>query len=71
VYVSWNGATEVVRWKVLAGPDRAHLLPVRTVAKTGFETAIPVRTNHRFFAVQALDASGRLLRTSRAVEAKS
>jgi hypothetical protein len=70
VYVSWNGATEVVRWKVLAGPDGQHLLPVRTGAKMGFETAIPVQTGQRFFAVQALDASGRVLRTSRPVEAK-
>jgi hypothetical protein len=70
VYVSWNGATEVMRWRVLAGPDRQHLLPVRTVAKSGFETAIPVRSNHRFFAAQALDASGRILRTSKPVEVK-
>jgi hypothetical protein len=71
VYVSWNGATEVARWRVLAGPDGQRLLPVRTVVKTGFETAIPVQTDHRFFAVQALDASGRLLRTSRPVAARS
>jgi hypothetical protein len=71
VYVSWNGATEVTRWRVLAGSDAQHLLPVRMAPKTGFETAIPVDTRHRFFAVQAFDASGRLLRTSRPVAAKS
>jgi hypothetical protein len=71
VYVSWNGATEVVRWRVLAGPDGQSLRPVRMAAKTGFETAIPVQADHRFFAVQAFDASGRLLRTSQPVAAKS
>jgi len=67
VYVSWNGATEVARWRVLAGPDADHLKPVKTVAKTGFETVIAVQ-DARFFAARALDARDRVLAESPAVE---
>jgi arylsulfotransferase ASST len=61
LHVSWNGATEVTRWRVLAG-DLAHALwPVATVSKHGFETGIVVRSDAPYFAVQALGASGRVL----------
>jgi hypothetical protein len=64
LHVSWNGATEVTHWRVLAG-DLAHALsPVATVSKRGFETAIVVRSDAPYFAVQALDANGRVLRRS-------
>jgi hypothetical protein len=67
VYVSWNGATEVAKWLVLAGRDARHLHAVATVAKDGFETRISVRTKARRVAVRALDSSGEVIRTSRAV----
>ena len=67
VYVSWNGATEVVRWQVLAGSDRKKLRPVKTVAKGAFETAIPVQ-EASFYAVRALDRNGDVLATSRTVK---
>ena len=37
-----------------------------TTGKVGFETAIPVNAGAKTFKVQALDANGRVLRTSRA-----
>jgi hypothetical protein len=70
IYVSWNGATEVKRWEVLAGSDIGHLAPVRNAAKTGFETAIPVQANADFYAVRALDANGAVLGTSKLVARK-
>ena len=39
-WVSWNGATEVVAWRVNGGPSPAALLPLVTAPKVGFETAI-------------------------------
>ncbi len=66
VYVSWNGATEVARWQVLAGRSRKHLRPVRTVRKRGFETSAPV-PSVPWLAVRALDRGGRALATSRTV----
>ncbi|HEX8803097.1 MAG TPA: hypothetical protein VF743_02855, partial [Acidimicrobiales bacterium] len=41
VVVSWNGATEVARWRVLGGADADHLAPLATAAKEGFETTVP------------------------------
>ena len=40
VYASWDGATQVTRWRVLAGTNAKHLATVATRAKNGFETAI-------------------------------
>ena len=39
-WVSWNGATEVVAWRVNGGPSAGALLPLITAPKVGFETAI-------------------------------
>jgi hypothetical protein len=67
VYVSWNGATEVAGWSVLAGPDEEHLAEVAQAPKGGFETAIDVPGRAEVFRVAALDANGHVLRTSPAV----
>ncbi len=69
VYASWNGATAVTAWRVLAGATPAALSPIVAVAKSGFETAIPISTTAKRFAVQALDASGRVLGVSTTVTA--
>jgi hypothetical protein len=66
VYASWNGDTQVVAWKVLAGPNAKHLTSVATRAKRGFETSIRLNTSYKVFKVQALDTNGHVLRTSRA-----
>jgi hypothetical protein len=66
VYASWDGATRVVAWTVLAGPNATHLASVATAAKTGFETAIRLARSYKIFKVQALDSRGDVLRTSKA-----
>jgi len=68
LYVSWNGATEVATWQVLAGSDPDQLEPVRSAPWRGFETTITVRTAEPYVAVQARSASGRVLGTTRAVK---
>ncbi|HUZ56993.1 MAG TPA: MFS transporter [Streptosporangiaceae bacterium] len=65
VYASWNGATQVSSWRVLAGASASQLSVVATKAKSGFETAIPVSQNFAAYKVQALDASGKVIGTSR------
>jgi hypothetical protein len=70
VYASWNGATEVARWAVLAGADIEHLQPVALAPKTGFETTIPIQTNAGLITVRALDTDGAVLGTSRLVQRK-
>src|SRR5215213_381708 len=64
VYASWNGATTVARWRLLAGDAKDQLRAVGDAPRTGFESAIPLPSNARLVAVQALDAGGEVLGTS-------
>jgi hypothetical protein len=58
LYVSWNGATEVATWEVLAGPEPDQIKPIGSVPRHGFETAITVGTAERYVGVQAKDKFG-------------
>jgi hypothetical protein len=60
LYVSWNGATQVARWRVLAGNTPTSLTAGSTVTRSGFETAIHVAGAH-YFAIQGLDGGGHVL----------
>jgi hypothetical protein len=66
VYASWNGATEVASWQVLAGSSAGALKPVGGATKTGFETAIavPAMPAGSYVALQALSSSGSVIGTS-------
>jgi Arylsulfotransferase (ASST) len=70
VFASWNGATNVASWRVLAGSTPATLTPVSSAPKTGFETAIPLSAAAAgpYVAVQALDSTGVVLGTSRTIK---
>jgi hypothetical protein len=65
VYASWNGATEVSRWDVLAGSSASTLSVVASQARDGFETALKLSQTYRVYEVRALDAAGKVLGTSR------
>jgi EmrB/QacA subfamily drug resistance transporter len=65
VYASWNGATRVASWQVLAGSGGATPRAVAHAARAGFETAIPVSGGYTQFEVQALDSNGHVLGTSK------
>lgn len=67
VYVSWNGATKVAKWRVLAGVSAASLTAVSTVARSGFETAVNIPGAQAFVQVEALSSSGKVLGRSPAV----
>jgi hypothetical protein len=68
IWASWNGATEIRRWRVLAGMSADTLAPVSpTVAFADLETHARVRTSAPYVAVEALDAAGRVLGRSRSV----
>jgi hypothetical protein len=68
VYASWNGATEVASWRVLAGPSAKQLAAVASAARSGFETAIATPGPEPYVQVQALSASGAVLGTSSAIK---
>ncbi len=67
VYASWNGATQLTSWRVVAGPSPSSLAPVASAARSGFETAVavPKLAPGAYVAVQALDATGAVIGASR------
>jgi hypothetical protein len=67
VYASWNGATEVATWRVLAGDQPATLSEVTTAPRGGFETEINAQTDAAYVAVEALNASGAIIGASEAM----
>jgi hypothetical protein len=65
VYASWNGATQVASWRVLGGPRAGQLRVLTGRRRSGFETALKIHSGPRYVAVEALNASARVLGTSR------
>jgi hypothetical protein len=68
VSVSWNGATEVASWQVLAGASPSALAPAASAARAGFQTTIAAPAAGPYVAVQALDAAGAVIGTSATVK---
>lgn len=66
VHASWNGATDVASWRVLAGGRPGSLRPQTTIAVSGFESSTILPEKHAYVAVQALDSAGHLLGASKA-----
>jgi Arylsulfotransferase (ASST) len=64
IYASWNGATEVTTWQVLAGGATDQLEPLTSVPRQGFETVITFRTTESYVGLQALNDSGKVLGTT-------
>lgn len=62
IYASWNGATELAAWQVLAGSTPYDMSVITWyVPRTGFETKIPVRRTKSYFQVNALDTFGNII----------
>lgn len=64
VYVSWNGATEVAMWELLAADaEISGYAPLASIRKEGFETRIPIPRNMTTLSVRAigLDSHGNVL----------
>ena len=70
LYASWNGATAVASWRVLAGPAPDQLEVLDTIARRGFETVIQMRTAEPYVGVRAADRSGRDLGPAVAISTK-
>jgi hypothetical protein len=68
VYASWNGATTVASWQVLAGASSTTLAPAGSASKSGFETPISIAGKPAYVAVQALGAGGEVLSTSPSIK---
>jgi hypothetical protein len=62
LWASWNGATQIRRWRVLAGATSSELRPVGPPFRwADLETRMRVRTSGEHVAVQALAGSGAVL----------
>lgn len=57
-YVSWNGATNVAKWRFSTGASTSALTVAATVDRAGFETAVAVPSSARVVHADALDAAG-------------
>jgi hypothetical protein len=74
VHMSWNGATEVASWRVLAGERGGgvrSLTQQTTIAVGGFESSTILPKKYAYAAVQALDSAGHVLGTSPAARVGS
>ena len=61
IYASWNGATEIDHWNVLAGSKPGSLKQVASQPWCGFETAIAVNSQGPVFVAVACDRNGKEL----------
>jgi hypothetical protein len=64
VYASWNGATTVAYWRVLAGLTPTSLRAIAQFPKVSFETTMTVANPGPYFSVQAFDQAGHVLKGS-------
>jgi hypothetical protein len=67
VHAIWNGATEVARWRILAGRSAAKLSSLRTVPWNGLDTAIKIAGTPTEVQLVALDARGNVIATSKPI----
>jgi hypothetical protein len=67
VEASWNGATDVASWRVLAGTSPGRLAAVAAAPHAGFETTIAAPPTGRYVAVQAVGRDGAVVGTSNTV----
>ncbi|KAJ5952436.1 uncharacterized protein N7479_010849 [Penicillium vulpinum] len=66
IYVSWNGATDVVQWKFYAqGSDHKESVLIGTTNKTDFETMFIADGYMDFVSAEAIDADGNVMHTSK------
>ena len=67
VEASWNGATDVASWRVLAGSSPGQLAAVAAAPAAGFQTTIAAPPTGRYLAVQAVDREGAVIGTSNTI----
>jgi hypothetical protein len=76
VFASWNGATDVASWRVLAGPTPGSLTAQVTMPDSGFESTVTFPNAYQerkveYVAVQALGSAGQLLASSPTVQVQA
>lgn len=64
VYASWNGATTVSSWSLMAGTSATNLTSVSNTTRSGFETELSGLASNTYVAVAALGEDGSCLAVS-------
>ncbi|GLZ00318.1 hypothetical protein Acsp02_75700 [Actinoplanes sp. NBRC 103695] len=68
VSASWNGNTQVAKWRARSGSQpKALNATTAEAARTGFETRLTIQGTPEYVVADALDAQGKLLGTSSAI----
>jgi hypothetical protein len=60
----WNGATTVVRWRIIGGPGPDRMGFVGSIAWSGLDTAFRLPTWPAYLRVAAVDSSGHVIKES-------
>jgi hypothetical protein len=68
VHMSWNGASDVASWRVLAGQSPESLTSQTTIPASTFESSTILPKKYAYAAVQALGATGNVLGSSKPVK---
>jgi Arylsulfotransferase (ASST) len=71
VHASWNGATGVSSWRVLAGSSPTSLKVTSEIPSQSFESSLTLPVRYAYVEVQALDGAGRVLAGSSAARVGS
>src|SRR5690606_26979215 len=61
VWASWNGATNIARWRVLTGPSAKQRKAVGTRPWANLETAIKLGNLGKFVRVEAISFKGEVI----------
>lgn len=65
VFVSWNGDTEVRKWRLYGSSNsRDDLAVVESKDRTGFETAFDHDTYYKWVSLEGLDKNGKVITTT-------
>ena len=69
-YVSWNGATQVAKWRFFGGDgtDATTMEVVGSAVKVGFETQFTTTQYFAYGFAKALDVNGKVLGISQVVQ---
>jgi hypothetical protein len=68
VFVSWNGATDVSRWRVVGGREPTSTTFIASHRKTTFETTIGLPHAYHYVTAEAIGSHGQVLSSSRAIK---
>lgn len=69
-YASWNGATDIATWRMVAGRDAGSMNEIGRAGWAGLETRMRFPSDGLVAQVQALDTNGSVMGTSPVVRAK-